>query len=270
MTTMASQITSLTVVYSIVNAGVDQRKHQSSASLAFVRGIHRWPVNSTHKRPITRKMFPFDDVIMKYDTLLGQHLTAPVRRNTCVHCAIYHLLLSQDDLMGKHSCSLETFVGEHPIRDLNTEYRACSMATLSWAELSQVFTMTSHSQVMPSTCANSPRHTHRAAALGTGYRCHLATHGLGVLVNFRSFNEQYVVITKWQYAYLSIVHWCSMIIRQFGYACEIRIIRLSKPKWIFVNRTAILLNHKPMLMAYGNIDHWSILAEVMVRCLGHL
>ena len=41
MTTMASRITSLKVVYSIVNSGADQRKHQSSASLAFVRGIHR-------------------------------------------------------------------------------------------------------------------------------------------------------------------------------------------------------------------------------------
>ena len=41
MTTMASQITSLTVVYSIVYSGVDKRKHQRSASLAFVRGIHR-------------------------------------------------------------------------------------------------------------------------------------------------------------------------------------------------------------------------------------
>ena len=40
------------------------RKYQSSASLAFVRGIHRWPVNSPHKWPVTRKMFPFDDVIM--------------------------------------------------------------------------------------------------------------------------------------------------------------------------------------------------------------
>ena len=39
-------------------------EHQSSASLAFVRGIHRWPVNSPHKGPVTRKMFPFDDVIM--------------------------------------------------------------------------------------------------------------------------------------------------------------------------------------------------------------
>ena len=45
-------------------SGTAHRKHQSSASLAFVRGIHRWPVNSQHKWPVTRKMFPFDDVIM--------------------------------------------------------------------------------------------------------------------------------------------------------------------------------------------------------------
>ena len=64
MSAMASQITSLTIVYSTVYSGADQRKHQSSASLAFVRGIHRWPVNSLHKGPVTRKMFPFDDVIM--------------------------------------------------------------------------------------------------------------------------------------------------------------------------------------------------------------
>ena len=41
MTTMASQISGLTVVYSILCSGTDRRKHQSSASLAFVRGIHR-------------------------------------------------------------------------------------------------------------------------------------------------------------------------------------------------------------------------------------
>ena len=45
-------------------SAADQRKHQSSASLALVRGIHRGPVNSPHKWPVTRKMFPFDDVIM--------------------------------------------------------------------------------------------------------------------------------------------------------------------------------------------------------------
>ena len=64
MSTMASQTTSLAIVYLIVCSGADQRKHQSSTSLAFVRGIHRGPVNSPHKGPVTHKMFPFDDVIM--------------------------------------------------------------------------------------------------------------------------------------------------------------------------------------------------------------
>ena len=66
MSGMASQITSLTIVYSTFYSGVDQIKHQSPASLAFVWRIHRWPVNSPHKWPVTRKMFPFDDVIMKH------------------------------------------------------------------------------------------------------------------------------------------------------------------------------------------------------------
>ena len=64
MDVMVSQITSLTIVCSIVYSGANQRKHQSSTSLAFVRGIHRWPVKSPHKRPVTRKMVPFDDVII--------------------------------------------------------------------------------------------------------------------------------------------------------------------------------------------------------------
>ena len=67
MGTITSQITSLTIVYSTVNSGADQSKHQSPASPAFVWGIHRGPVNFPHKWPVTRKMFPFDDVIMSYD-----------------------------------------------------------------------------------------------------------------------------------------------------------------------------------------------------------
>ena len=61
---IASQITSITIVYSTVYSGADQRKYQSSASLAFVQGIHRGLLNSPHKWPVTRKIFPFDDVIM--------------------------------------------------------------------------------------------------------------------------------------------------------------------------------------------------------------
>ena len=54
---LASQITSLTIVYSTVYSDADQRKHQSSASLAFVRGIHRGPVISPHKWPVTRSIW---------------------------------------------------------------------------------------------------------------------------------------------------------------------------------------------------------------------
>ena len=66
MSVMAPQLTGVSTVYSAVCSRSDQIKHQSSASLVFLRGIHRWPVNSPHKGPVTRKMFPFDDVIMAY------------------------------------------------------------------------------------------------------------------------------------------------------------------------------------------------------------
>ena len=56
MGAIASQITSLTIIYSIVYSDGDQRKHQSSASLAFVRGIHRGPMNYPHKWPVTRNI----------------------------------------------------------------------------------------------------------------------------------------------------------------------------------------------------------------------
>ena len=64
MSAMASKITSLMIVYWSVYSGAYQRKHQSSASLAFVRWIYRWTVNSPHKGPVTREMLPFDDIIM--------------------------------------------------------------------------------------------------------------------------------------------------------------------------------------------------------------
>ena len=65
MSSMASQITVVSIVYLTVSSGADQIKHQSFASLAFVRGIHRSQESSPHKAPVTRKLFPFDDVIIK-------------------------------------------------------------------------------------------------------------------------------------------------------------------------------------------------------------
>ena len=74
----ASQITSLTIVYSTVYSDTDQRIHQSSTSLAFVWRIHRGPVNSPHIWPVTRKLFPFHDVIMgKPDVLTDSDLATP-------------------------------------------------------------------------------------------------------------------------------------------------------------------------------------------------
>ena len=65
MGTIASQITSLTIVYST---------NYSDASLAFVRGIHQGPVNSPYKWPVTRKMFPFHDVIMIHTIYIPHRL----------------------------------------------------------------------------------------------------------------------------------------------------------------------------------------------------
>ena len=59
MSAMASQNTGISIVFLTVCSYADQRKYQSSASLAFVRGLHRWPMNSQHEGPATLKIFPF-------------------------------------------------------------------------------------------------------------------------------------------------------------------------------------------------------------------
>ena len=80
MSAMVSQITSLAILYSSMYSSADQRKHQSSASLAFVRGIHRWPVNSPHKGPSINLWFVWSyliryahDYIINDFSLFGIH-----------------------------------------------------------------------------------------------------------------------------------------------------------------------------------------------------
>ena len=96
MGAMASQITSLMIVYPTDYSGADQRTHQSSASLVFVRGIHRWPVNSPHKGPVTWKMFPLDDVIKKRRSALFTSENYDTRSSnsshTGQHSALYHIV----------------------------------------------------------------------------------------------------------------------------------------------------------------------------------
>ena len=87
---MASQITSVSRVFSNVASSADQRKHQSFAPLAFVLEIYWWPVNFPHKRPVTRAMFPFDDVIIVYCDMfavIASHTDA-----TCIHISTVALL----------------------------------------------------------------------------------------------------------------------------------------------------------------------------------
>ena len=86
MIAMASQITSLTIIYSTVYSGADQRQHQNSASLPFVQGIHLPPVNSPHKGPVKQKMFPFDDIIISY---LSSKLAGEIRRVSLVWSRCY-------------------------------------------------------------------------------------------------------------------------------------------------------------------------------------
>ena len=97
MSAAASQITGVSIVCWTIDSGVDQRKYQSSALLAIVRGIHWWPVNSPHKRPVTRKMFPFwwrhhencacSGFIMLTLEQSGNHHTDAIlkRIRTCIH-----------------------------------------------------------------------------------------------------------------------------------------------------------------------------------------
>ena len=68
---MVSQITGVSIVCSTVCSGTDQRKYQSSTSLAFVREIPWWQVDSPRKGPVTWKIFPFDDIIM---AKVSQHI----------------------------------------------------------------------------------------------------------------------------------------------------------------------------------------------------
>ena len=102
---MASQITSLMIVRSTVYSGADQGKHQSSASLAFVWGIHRGPVNSPHKRPVKRKMFPFDDVIMVHDDVMAQGMLSAllgfVRGSPLVTTLVAFFVFSLKNLLEK-------------------------------------------------------------------------------------------------------------------------------------------------------------------------
>ena len=104
MSAITSQFTSFTIVYSTIYSGIDQGKHQSSTSLALVRGIHRWPVNSLQKGPVSWKMFPFDKVIMVWAIIImifSKPLSVSLRVLTNTVCFIKNGM----------SCILNSMIG---------------------------------------------------------------------------------------------------------------------------------------------------------------
>ena len=90
-------------ICSTVCSGADQRKHQSSVSLAFVWGATWWPVYSPHKGPITRKIFPFDDVIVTTKWYHDSHKTNH-NKTVRIFCRIYSFT----------GCFITTFLTRFP------------------------------------------------------------------------------------------------------------------------------------------------------------
>ena len=144
MSAMASQITGVLIVCLNVCSVADRRKHQSSMSLAFVRGIHRWQVNSPHKGPVTRKMFPFDDVIMEWKSFgemgprtLRQPNLRKVRRPTVpwkgrnesplidIHSSIKAIHQSVIDIMDIHNSNMDVYNPVMYIHNTITNIQTC-------------------------------------------------------------------------------------------------------------------------------------------------
>ena len=97
-----------------------RRRSKKASKLAFVRGIHRWPVNSLHKWPVTGKMFPFDDVIMVYMPILTITATSNDRHgilNTgqMSVCLILCLDWEQRNIKSLHYCHFVRGINRWPV-----------------------------------------------------------------------------------------------------------------------------------------------------------
>ena len=151
MGAMASLITSLTSVYWTVHPGADQRKHQSSASLAFVWEIHRRPVNSPHKWPVTRKMFPFDDVIMIFPKGKFNFWGMKNNTNQSTSAKSHEPTLSKHQVWGSKApgrcdSNFESVITKH-ILEIKFMRASCEIA-LSWMSQNNFDNMSTLIQVM--------------------------------------------------------------------------------------------------------------------------
>ena len=109
-------------------------QHQTPASLAFVRGIHRGPGKSPHKWPVTRKQFPFDDVIIQIlihgrmffvlKRVWGREITKRYSSHTVRFC----FLASMGELYG----AMNIFVVKIIIWNISTTASACSFNDIEY------------------------------------------------------------------------------------------------------------------------------------------
>ena len=151
MGAMVFQITRFEIVYLTVYSATVQRKHQSSAPLAFVWEIHLWPVNSPHKWPVTRKMFPFDDVIMctnnyEYATI-GLHFEG----QSCYWiCSIWtpHIYTKMKSTVG---ASMETFPKKLMDICLLQPELSASPGLSQWEKILHMSSLTSRGLLQPFT-----------------------------------------------------------------------------------------------------------------------
>ena len=126
MRAMAYQITGVSIVYSNVCSCADQRKHQSSASLAFVRRIHQWPVNSPHKGPVTRKTFPLMTTSwMLHPTIMRFVLGASLIREVLLHVKRERVRVTSDSgAQIRYTSRSRTLLGFATRRDLSADKQA--------------------------------------------------------------------------------------------------------------------------------------------------
>ena len=132
MSAMASQITGVSIVYSTVCSGADQRKKLSPASLACVSGIHRSPMNSPHNGSVTRIMFPFDDVIMRgcvssWHTSHSKNTHKVLTRYLWIMTMFVHVWIPPDHIIQQETLGLETAMVSHLTTPISI---LCSAGTL--------------------------------------------------------------------------------------------------------------------------------------------
>ena len=118
------------------------KKTPKLPSLAVVRGIHRWPVNSPHKWSVTRKMFPFDDVITDICLIISDEIcrvsslwstTDMLLSNSLSNCTtIKYLSPLCVEMLITYSCVNSSLPGQNSRHFVNDNFRRIFVNEMFW------------------------------------------------------------------------------------------------------------------------------------------